>query len=88
MLIINYIDNNPTKFTQEQAEESDIENFETARKMNEKKLCICQTPEGAAKTRILANLELLTGSDNIDLAEFTSTGNHTMTVCLEQSQSL
>lgn len=59
ILLINDINNNNSvKFTQGHVEESDVGDFETAKKMNENKLYVCQRPEGVPNNRILANLDL------------------------------
>lgn len=61
ILIINVINNNSIQFTQDQVQVSDVGDFETARKMNDNKLCVCQRPEDVPNNRILANLELPRG---------------------------
>lgn len=46
---------------QDQAKEPDVVDFEAARKINEKKLCVCQRPEDTPNNRIWASLELPRG---------------------------
>lgn len=61
IVIINGIKNNSTQLKQDQAKESCVVDFEEARKINEKKLHVCQGAEDTPDNRILASLELPRG---------------------------
>lgn len=55
ILILNDINNNSIQFMRDQVEQSDGRDPEMARKMNEKKVCVSQKPEGVPNNRILVN---------------------------------